>query len=271
MSKFRVACIQNCADNNTNANVARVEELVRVAQQQGAVLICLPECFSALYPTDAEMVKVAQAETDNQVLQRFRALAKKLNVYLLLGSIMVLAEKDRAYNRSYIITANGDIEARYEKIHLFDVRLKNSEAYQESEFVKPGTQTVIAKLPFANVGMSICYDVRFPHLYRHLAQQGAQCLAVPAAFTKTTGQAHWHTLLKARAIETTSFVFAPNQCGARHWGRETFGHSLIVDPWGNILAEAADDETVIIADIDLSLVDRIRAQVPSLTNNALSY
>lgn len=264
---FAVACVQNCAGNDMELNLRECAEWVRAAAAAGAGLVCLPEYFACLEPDDASLLASAHVEATHPALPRFSALAVELGVWILLGSIAVKISETKVNNRSYLIDASGSIVARYDKIHLFDVTLKSGEAYRESSTVQPGERVVTAATPWGGLGMSICYDVRFPHLYRSLARAGAHYLATPAAFTQTTGQAHWHVLQRARAIETGSYVFAPGQCGVRSWGRATYGHSLIVDPWGEILAEAGTEPGYVIAEIDPSRVDHARAMIPSLSHD----
>jgi len=201
------------------------------------------------------------------VLGHFRALAAELDLLLLLGSIMVPAAGDKVYNRSYLLDAADEIAARYDKLHLFDVTLSGGESYRESNYVAPGANAVTCTTPWGVLGLSICYDMRFAHLYRALAKAGAEFISIPAAFTHTTGAAHWHTLVRARAIECGCFVFAPAQCGTRPWGRATYGHSLIVDPWGRVLADGGEHAGLITARIDPSLVARTRERIPSLRHD----
>jgi predicted amidohydrolase len=210
---------------------------------------------------------VAPTEDAHPALAAFQDLARELHVWILLGSLAIRVPSGRVNNRSYLIDSNGQIAAMYNKVHLFDVTLKGGESYSESSAVEPGTQAVVAQTPWGRLGMSICYDVRFAYLYRLLAQAGASFLTVPAAFTRTTGQAHWHVLIRARAIETGCFVFAPGQCGRRSWGRATFGHSLIVDPWGTVLAEGTDAPGFIVADIDPARVEDARQMIPALNHD----
>src|SRR5690606_37984132 len=197
-------------------------------------------------------------------LKAFRTLAKELSVTLLIGSIAVRLEAPKCANRSFLIGPDGQIIARYDKIHMFDVQLNAGNVYRESESFAAGGEAVVAPLPAGALGMTVCYDVRFPNLYRQLALSGATIIAVPAAFTRITGEAHWHILLRSRAIETGCFVIAPAQGGRHEDGRETYGHSLIIDPWGEILAEAGADPGVITATLDQAKVEEARARIPSL-------
>jgi len=211
------------------------------------------------------------AEEEDRALKAFQALASDLNIHLLVGSLAVKVAEDKAANRSFLITPDGAIAARYDKIHMFDVDLGNGEAYRESKNYQAGGEAVLADLSSlglgGKLGMTVCYDLRFPHLYRQLAQAGAGYLAVPSAFTKPTGEAHWHVLLRARAIETGCFVFAPAQGGSHENGRETYGHSLIIDPWGEVLAEAGTDPCVILAEIDPAKIVDARSRIPSLAHD----
>jgi hypothetical protein len=265
--KFNVACVQYCADDDQLANLQQAESLVRQASDQQADLICLPEYFSAIEVDDQATLSKAVAEEKHPALQQFRALAKELSVWMQIGSLPIKVSETHVNNRAFVVNDQGEIVARYNKIHLFDVALKDKESYQESNAVKPGEQATIADLPWGKLGMSICYDVRFPQLYRDLAQAGADFLSVPAAFTQTTGRAHWHTLLRSRAIENGCYVFATCQTGIRKNGRATFGHSLIIDPWGNILKDAGPEAGVIVAEVDPKLVTQVRKMIPSLQHD----
>ena len=187
---------------------------------------------------------------------------------ILLGSIAVKLDNGKVHNRSYLLNGSGETAATYNKIHLFDVELKAGESYRESATVEPGTQAVVANTPWGGLGLTVCYDVRFGYLYRELAQAGADFLTVPAVFTRTTGRAHWHVLLRARAIETGCYVFAPGQCGVRPWGRATYGHSLIVDPWGKVLADGGEGPGFVTAQIDPARVAKARGMIPSLNHDS---
>ena len=264
---FTAACIQNSAGPEIGPSMAEATELVRAAHGAGAELICLPEYFSCLKASDDQFVVGALAEAEHPALPHYRALAKGLGVWLLLGSLAIKADADRVFNRSYMIDSKGGIAARYDKIHMFDVDLADGESYRESAYIEPGNEAVLAPTPWGPLGLTVCYDLRFPQLYRALAQAGASYLAVPAAFTKTTGEAHWHLLLRARAIETGCYVFAPCQCGTHGGGRPTYGHSLIVDPWGRVLADGGEDAGFIIAEIDPAEVAKARAMIPSLEHD----
>lgn len=264
---FKVACVQNCASDDLDKNIEQTTALTRAAVVAGAGLVCLPEYFSYLAPNDQQLLKSALTEEDHPALKHFCNLAGELGVWLLLGSLAIKLKSGRVNNRSYLLDDKGAIVARYNKLHLFDVNLRAGESYRESATVEAGGEAVIVPTPWGKLGLSVCYDVRFAYLYRRLAQAGAAFLSIPAAFTRTTGQAHWHTLIRARAIETGSYVFAPAQCGVRHWGRATYGHSLIVDPWGGVLAEGGDAPCFIVAGVDTARVEEARRMIPALTHD----
>ena len=265
-SQFTVACIQNRAGPELAENLRDSEALCREARGEGADLICLPEFFSCLDVHDSGFEVGASAEEGHPALDRFRALAAELDAWILLGSLGVLADTGKTRNRSFMIDASGGIVTRYDKIHLFDVDLSRRESYRESDLIEGGGEAVLAPTPWGLMGLSVCYDLRFAGLYRALAQGGASFLSVPAAFTKTTGEAHWHVLLRARAIETGSYVFAPCQFGT-HGKGVTYGHSLIVDPWGEVLADGGEGRGVITAEIDTAKVESARRRIPALTHD----
>jgi len=264
---FKVACVQNSATDNLQANIDTAEALTRQAASVGAVLICLPEYFCILEPDDSAYFEKGFYPDRHPAVEHFQALARELDVWLLLGSVPVKSRSGKVHNRSHLLTPEGDITATYDKVHLFDVAIKDGHEYRESSTVMPGDRAVMADLPWGRLGLTICYDVRFPHLYRQLAKAGADFITVPAAFTAKTGEAHWHTLVRARAIENGCYVFAPNQPGRRHWGRRTYGHSLIVDPWGTILADGGEEEGYIVADVDVSRVVDARRMIPALIHD----
>ncbi len=264
--KIKISCIQNCATDNLEHNLQDASSLVREARNAGAELICLPEFFSFLELNEDGLDVSPFAEATHPALTTFRSLSQETEAWILLGSIAVLDSVGKKRNRSIMLSPQGDIIARYDKIHMFDVNLPNGEVYRESAVFKPGSQAVIAELPWGDVGLTVCYDLRFPHLYRSLAHSGAQLLTVPAAFTRTTGQAHWHVLLRSRAIETGCYVIAPCQYGD-HGKARTYGHSLIIDPWGRILADGGEGRGYIISEVDLSEVDRARRMIPALEHD----
>lgn len=269
MTKLRVACAQLRTGVEIAANIDHASALIRDAAGKGARFIATPEMTNLLDIRPGMARPKIVAESDDKTLAALRALADELGVWLLIGSIAVTVEgEDRLANRSVLIAPDGSVRARYDKIHMFDVEVGDGQSYRESRSYRPGERAGVADTEFGKLGMTICYDVRFPHLYRKLAQAGAEILTIPAAFTRVTGQAHWHVLVRTRAIETGSFVLAPAQGGKHEDGRETFGHSLIVSPWGEVLAEKADDEPgVIVADIDLDAVTKARGRIPSLGND----
>lgn len=264
--KLTVACIQNCAGPSLESNIEECTGFVRDAHRDGADLVCLPEYFSCLDVAETGFELGATIEEEHPALAQFSALAKELEVWILLGSLAIKAGPTKIRNRSYLIDGAGNVTARYDKIHLFDVELANGETYRESDGVEPGHHAIIAPTPWGTLGLSVCYDLRFAYLYRALAQAGASILTVPAAFTKTTGEAHWHVLLRSRAIETGSFVVAPCQYG-RHGKAVTYGHSLIVDPWGAVLADGGTGPGVVMAEIELAKVDEARRMIPALRHD----
>lgn len=269
MTVLRAACIQMRSSTEVSANIDTASTLIRAAAQDGAHLIATPEMTNLLDIRPGMARPKIQLESEDDCLRELSGLARELEVTLLIGSLAIaLPDDDRFANRSYLIGPDGQILAHYDKIHMFDVEIGDGQSYRESKAYRAGQSLVVANAPAGRIGMTICYDVRFPHLYRALGQAGADLITVPAAFTKVTGEAHWHVLMRARAIETGCFVLAPAQGGLHEDGRETFGHSLIVSPWGMILAEADhDDPCFIIADLDLQDVAKARARIPSLSND----
>ena len=264
---MRVALVQMCSGRNVSANVKDALDLVQQAAAQGANYIQTPEMTTLMELDRQQLLAAVQHEADNSAIAQFTATARDLKVWLHIGSMAVLRDDGAIANRSYLVAPNGSVSASYDKIHMFDVDLGNGDVYRESASYAAGSKAVIAELPWGGLGLTICYDLRFPALHRALAKGGAKFLAVPAAFTRVTGEAHWHTLLRARAIEAQSFVFAAAQGGRHENGRETFGHSLIISPWGQILAEGGVDPGVIAADIDLMVLDDVRRRIPSLTHD----
>lgn len=265
---FTVACLQLNSGRDVTPNIASAAALVRRARDAGADFIMTPEVSDMIEPKRALRQEKARDEAAHPMLAAWRDLARETGVHLLLGSIVLReAGTERLLNRSFLIAPDGKIVARYDKIHMFDVDLPGGESYRESAVFRPGEAAVLAPLPWGVLGMTVCYDLRFPHLYRALAQGGADFLSAPAAFTVPTGRAHWHVLLRARAIENGCFVFAPAQCGEHAEGRRTYGHSLIVAPWGEVLAEAADGVGFVTAAIDPSRIEEARRAVPSLRHD----
>lgn len=264
---LRVACIQLNSQADIAANLARIGPQLAAARAQGATLITLPENATFIGGDDAARRASAVPEEQHPAVPFFAAEAKKLQAWILCGSLTIRRADGKLNNRAYLFAPDGSIAARYDKIHLFDAQLAGGEHYRESDTVAPGDAAVLVKTPFGGLGLTICYDMRFGGLYRDLAKAGAGIIAAPAAFTVPTGQAHWHSLLRARAIESGCFILAPAQCGTHAGGRRTFGHSLIVDPWGTVLAEAGDEPTIITADLHLADISRVRQMLPSLQHD----
>lgn len=267
MTKLTVACVQTNTTREPLENVERVSPLIREAAARGAQLITTPEVVGMIEPKRESGLAKARPEETHEVLAAFRGLAAELGTWLLVGSISIKVSDDKMANRSFLLDDRGNVVARYSKIHMFDVQVGDGQTYRESNTYRAGDEAVIAETPWGRMGMTICYDIRFPYLYRKLAQAGAQVLFAPAAFTKVTGEAHWHVLQRARAIETGCFVISAAQTGTHAEGRQTYGHSVIVDPWGRVLADAGQDVGVITAEIDLDEVAAARGKVPSLTHD----
>ncbi len=266
MTRFVAAAVQMRSGISVDANVAAAEALIREAAAAGAGYVLTPEMTNVLDRQRARLLAAVSPEVSDPALARFRALAKELGIHLHVGSMAIGLGADGVANRAFLIAPTGDILARYDKIHAFDANLAGGESYRESRLYRPGNVAVVADLPWARLGLTICYDLRFPQLYRVLAKAGAEVLAAPSAFTRTTGEAHWHVLVRARAIETGSWVVAAAQGGAHENGRETYGHSMIVDPWGRIVAEAEREPGVILAEIDAEESRKARAAIPALAN-----
>lgn len=267
MTHLCVALIQTRTPADQSAALAHAAPLIRQAAQAGAQLILTPEGSNLLQRDRPKMLAVMRTLEDDPFVLGVRALAEELKVWILIGSALVAKGSDKAANRAVLIDAEGEIVQTYDKVHMFDVDLPNGERYRESSLYEPGEQAQLVQTPWGLLGLTICYDMRFPQLYRALAKAGAQIIAVPAAFTRPTGEAHWEVLLRARAIENGAFVLAPAQGGHHEDGRGTWGHSIAIDPWGRILAQAKGDEPgVVIADLDLDEVGRTRAAIPSLAN-----
>jgi predicted amidohydrolase len=264
---MRAGLIQFTAWGDPADNLARLRPLVAQAAAAGAQLICTPEVSNCLAPRST-LREVARSEEDDPVLGGLREEAAARGVWIAVGSLAIRAgdADGRLANRSFLLAPDGGIAARYDKIHMFDVDVSAAETWRESEAYRPGTRAVAVRTPLATLGLTVCYDIRFPHLHRALAQAGAQVLLVPAAFTRPTGEAHWEVLLRARAIETGCFVLAAAQTGEHPGGRLTHGHSMAVAPWGEVLADAGREPGVTLVDLDLSQVDEARRRLPSLAN-----
>jgi predicted amidohydrolase len=267
MSELAVALIQMRTPATQAAALAQAEPLIRQAAAGGAQLIATPEGTNLLQRDRAKMFDILRSAEDDVCVQGLIALAAELKVWLLIGSALVRRADGGAANRAMLVSPDGAVVASYDKIHMFDVDLPTGEKARESEAYTPGGEAVVAQTPFGPLGLTICYDMRFPYLYRALAQAGAGVIAVPAAFTRPTGEAHWEVLLRARAIETGSFILAPAQGGKHEDGRGTWGHSLIIGPWGEVLAGSDNDEPgVIAATLDLDAAARARQAIPALKN-----
>ena len=267
MSALAVALIQMRTPATQAAALAQAEPLIRQAAADGAQLIATPEGTNLLQRDRAKMFDILSSAEDDVCVQGLIALAAELKAWLLIGSALVRREDGGAANRAMLVSPDGAVVATYDKIHMFDVDLPTGEKARESEAYTPGAQAVVAQTPFGPFGLTICYDMRFPYLYRALAQAGAGVIAVPAAFTRPTGEAHWEVLLRARAIETGSFILAPAQGGKHEDGRGTWGRSLIIGPWGEVLAGSDNDEPgVIAATLDLDAATRARQAIPALKN-----
>ena len=267
MSSFLAACVQLRSSDDVEENIRTASALIREARSAGAEFVATPENTTLMAPDGGAKLELSRREEKDPALPVFAALAAELGIWLLIGSLAIKVNDRKTANRSFLIDPQGTIAARYDKIHLFDVDLPSGEHYRESNTVEGGQRAVMADLPWGRIGLSICYDLRFPHLYRSLAKAGAFALTVPSAFTETTGRAHWHVLLRARAIENGAFVIAPAQGGVHANGRRTYGHSLIISPWGEILAEGGTEPGIILAEIDPAASVDARARVPSLRHD----
>jgi predicted amidohydrolase len=261
---FRAGLVQLRSGRSVKPNLDKAEELIRRAAKGGAIYVQTPENTGLMELKPELVLEAAETEERSAALAHLRALARELGIFLHIGSLAIKLDPSRVANRSYLIDPEGRVTARYDKLHMFDVDLPGGESYRESQYFRPGDKAVVADLPFGRLGLSICYDLRFPALYRALASAGAEFIAVPSAFTRQTGEAHWRVLIRARAIETGAFVLAATQGGLHENGRATYGHSLIVSPWGEVLAEGGEDPSVIFADIDLAASEEARARIPAL-------
>jgi predicted amidohydrolase len=265
-SAFKVGLVQMRSGVDPQTNLATALAAVEEAARAGAAYVLTPEMTNIMETKRDRLFAAIADEERDPTLTAMRETARKLSIYIHLGSLAVKASPEKAANRSFLIDRRGDVVARYDKIHMFDVDLANGESYRESRNYRAGELAVVADLPWGRLGVTVCYDLRFPALYRALAEAGASFLSIPAAFTRQTGETHWHVLLRARAIENGCFVFAAAQGGRHENGRETFGHSLVVDPWGKILAEGGTEPGVILADVDPAQVAAARSRIPSLVH-----
>ena len=263
---FKVGLVQMRSGLDPQANLTSLIAAIDEAKRGGADYVQTPEMTNILALKREDLFANIVAEEQDPTLATLRELAQKLSIYIHIGSLAIKVTPEKAANRAFVIDRKGDIAARYDKIHMFDVDLAGGESYRESNNYRPGDLAVIADLPWGRLGVTICYDLRFPALYRALAEAGASFLAIPAAFTKQTGEAHWHVLMRARAIENGCYVIAAAQGGQHENGRSTFGHSIVVDPWGKIVAEGGIEPGVIMAEIDPAAVVAARSKVPSLNH-----
>ncbi len=263
-SSFRVGLIQMRSGRSPQANTDAAAKLIGEAKDGGAEYVLTPEMTNIMETGRERFFASIVPEEQDAALTTFRELARTLGIFVHVGSLAIKVSADKAANRSFLIDRRGEVVARYDKIHMFDVDLASGESYRESRNYRAGELAVLADLPWGRLGLTICYDLRFPALYRALAEAGASFLSIPSAFTRQTGEAHWHVLLRARAIENGCFVFAAAQGGTHENGRETFGHSLAIDPWGRVLAEGGVEPAVVLADVDLAEIAGARARIPSL-------
>jgi predicted amidohydrolase len=265
--KFKAACVQLQSTTSVAENIATVERLVREAAHAGAAYVQTPEMTNIVERNRAALAAAIAPEDSDPAVKRFAALAAELGIVLHIGSLALKAADGKIANRALLFGRKGEVLARYDKIHLFDVDLPNGESWRESAVYHPGDRAIVVDLPWLRLGVSICYDIRFPHLYRAEAHAGAAALSAPAAFTRQTGEAHWHVLQRARAIENGAFVISAAQAGRHADGRDTFGHSMIVSPWGEILAEGGGEgPEVVFAEVDPALSDDARSRIPALRN-----
>lgn len=264
---LRIACLQINSGNNLEANMTTVRRMTAEAAGGGAKFVLAPEYFLMMDGSGRVMREKALPPDGGTVLADLQALARDNDVWFLAGSLTLNTDDGRIANRSLLIAADGSIVAHYDKIHMFDVTLPDGKVIRESSTYRPGGRAVIGHTPWGRLGMTVCYDLRFPHLFRALAQQGARFIAVPSSFQRQTGKAHWHALLRARAIENAAYVFAPAMCGEHAGNRQTYGHALIVDPWGEVLADAGEEPGIVYADVDPARVAKIRGMMPSLEHD----
>ena len=264
---LRVGLVQFTAGDDPAANCEALLNYVNAAADGGAHFVLTPEVSNIISSSRSRQEKVLHKQEDDPTLKALIALAKARGIHLLIGSLALKSGGERFLNRSFLILPTGKVLAHYDKIHMFDVALGNGESYRESAQFQPGNRAVVADTDIGKIGLTICYDLRFPHLHRTLAKAGAQILTAPAAFTVPTGKAHWHTLLKARAIETGCFILAPAMVGQHSPKRATYGHSLVVSPWGEVLADGGTKQGVTFATLDLKLVQQARAKIPALSHD----
>jgi len=261
--KFKVACIQLNTQQSILRNLKHTLKYIHEACNAGAEFILTPEITNTISLKKKDLLKITFYEKDDPFLNEISFLAKDRSVWILIGSLIIKDKGNRLFNRSFLINPGGKLVCKYDKIHMFDAMISKKEFYKESSVFSKGSKIITAQLPWGKLGMSICYDLRFPDLYRKLSSNGADLISIPSAFTRPTGKAHWHTLIRARAIENSCFIFAPAQCGKNSSYRKTYGHSLIISPWGEIIAEKEDKPGIILANIDMSYVEKVRKMIPS--------
>jgi predicted amidohydrolase len=266
-ASVRIACLQTNSGNDFDANLAALAAMTRQAAAGGAKFILSAEYALMMDGSGRTMREKALAPDGEPALSALIALSRELGVWQLAGSLTLKSDDGRMSNRSLLISAEGKVVAAYDKIHMFDATLPSGTVIKESSAYRPGERAVIAETPWGPLGMTVCYDLRFPQLYRTLAQRGAAMLAIPSSFQRETGKAHWHVLLRARAIENAAFVIAPALCGDHPGKRMTYGHSLVVDPWGEVLADAGEAPGIVYADLDLAQVEKVRGMLPSLAHD----
>ena len=266
-ASVRIACLQTNSGNDFDANLAALAAMTREAAAGGAKFVLSAEYALMMDGSGRTMREKALAPDGEPALSALTALSRELGVWQLAGSLTLKSDDGRMSNRSLLISAEGKVVAAYDKIHMFDATLPSGTVIKESSAYRPGVRAVIAETPWGRLGMTVCYDLRFPQLYRTLAQRGAAMLAIPSSFQRETGKAHWHVLLRARAIENAAFVIAPALCGDHPGKRMTYGHSLVVDPWGEVLADGGEAPGIVYADLDLAQVEKVRGMLPSLTHD----
>jgi predicted amidohydrolase len=264
---FRVALLQMQTGNDLAQNLGTVEAMAREAARNGAHFVLTPEYTLMMDGSGRVMRERALPPDGGEPLVQLRSLARELSIWLLAGSLTLKTESDRIANRSHLLAADGRVVASYDKIHMFDVTLPEGKVIRESSAYCPGDRAVVTETPWGKLGLTVCYDLRFPQLYRALAKAGALYLTIPSSFQRSTGKVHWHALIKARAIENACFVFAPAMCGEHPGGRTTYGHSLVVDPWGEVVADGSEAPGIVYADIDPARVSKVRGMLPCLDHD----
>ncbi|GJL84429.1 MAG: amidohydrolase [Micavibrio sp.] len=264
---LKAACVQMTSGSDVQENLKVAEGLIREAVSGGAQLVVTPEVTDQVLPRGADRVGESFVQDEHPGVAFFAALAQELSIHLVIGSMLIKTASDKVANRSFLFAPDGSLQDSYDKIHLYDVDLPTGESWWESNVFTPGDRLVVSDCQDFKLGLSVCYDVRFPHLYRDLAKNGAEILTIPAAFTVPTGKAHWEVLLRARAIETGSFVLAADQCGDHMGMKQSYGHSMIISPWGEILAAAGEEVGIIAADLNLEEVAKARRSIPALQHD----